>query len=63
MRYFSSFWSDKEFSLDEETTQSAQKIPDDNRLREIEDIGPTTQETPEPPVPVDVQRPEGSIVT
>ncbi|XP_029684684.1 torsin-1A-interacting protein 2-like isoform X15 [Takifugu rubripes] len=47
-----------EFSLeDDETTKSAQKIPDKDTLR---DTGPPTQDTPEPPVPGDLERPEGS---
>ncbi|XP_056893268.1 torsin-1A-interacting protein 2-like isoform X15 [Takifugu flavidus] len=42
---------------DDETTKSAQKIPDKDTLR---DTGPPTQDTPEPPVPGDLERPEGS---
>lgn len=61
---FYSLWSDDEFNLgNEEATNSAQKILDKDTLRDIEDIGPTTQETPEPPVPADLERSEGSIVT
>ncbi|XP_056893261.1 torsin-1A-interacting protein 2-like isoform X9 [Takifugu flavidus] len=44
---------------DDETTKSAQKIPDKDTLR---DTGPPTQDTPEPPVPGDLERPEGEIM-
>lgn len=52
--------SDDEFSLeDDETTKLAQKIPDKDTVR---DVVPTTQDTPEPPVPGNLERPEGNIV-
>lgn len=57
---FSSLWSDDEVSSDsQERTRLAQDIPGNDVLRDIEDVGPTIQETHEPAVPESLG---GSIV-
>lgn len=56
-------WSDDEVSLNnEQRTELAQEIPFEDILRDIEDIGSSTEESPKPTVPVAPEHPGGSIV-